>query len=270
MTVFTCTDTFEGILCGVYDAWGSRLGHKNVALELQSTGNIQMFTQYREVEESLDKAEKVMRTVTEKAGQEVYEQIFRASLSQEAEKADRIYRYLIYALHYGRQVLDMLQIPAVFEIFQMNRRIGNEAHYLIEFARFSQTREGTLVASVGPKNDVIILMAPHFADRLSGENWVIYDEHRKKAVVHRADGPWLMVQDMDSAWKRQMFESADQELFENLWRTFHEHIAIKERTNPVCQRTMLPLRFRPYMTEFQKDRIRAEAVCSRERKEEYG
>ncbi len=251
MTIFTCTDTFEGILCGVYDAWMSRLGHQNVCLELNGTGTIQMFAEYRQVQESTEKVEKVIHAVKEKAGQQVYEQIFRASLSQEEQKADRIYRFLIYALHYGNMILEQIQIPAVYEIFQMNRNVGNEAHLLIEFLRFSQTKDGVLFGVVGPKNDVIILMAPHFADRLHGENWIIYDEKRKKAVVHRAFKTWMMVQISEEGWKERMIKSGDQEEFENLWKIFHHHIAIEERTNPICQRGHLPLRFRPYMTEFQ-------------------
>ena len=254
MTIFTCSDTFQGILCGVYDAWTSRLGHKNVALELEGTGNMQMFTEYRQVQESLSKAEKVIQAVQTKAGQEVYEQIYRASLSQEAEKADRIYRFLIYALHYGKVILDQLQIPAVYDMFQMNRNVGNEAYLLIEFLRFSQTSDGVLFGMVGPKNDVIILLAPHFADRLHNENWIIYDEKRKKAVVHRALGSWMTVEVSEPGWKERMIKSGDQEEFENLWRAFHKHIAIEERTNPICQRGHLPLRFRPYMTEFQRKR----------------
>ena len=52
-----------------------------------------MFAEYRQVQESTEKVEKVIHAVNEKAGQQVYEQIFRASLSQEDQKADRIYRF---------------------------------------------------------------------------------------------------------------------------------------------------------------------------------
>ena len=43
-----------------------------------------------------------------------------------------------------------------------------------------------------------------------------------------------------------------EEAYQALWRTFHETAAIPERANALCQRTHLPLRYRPYMTEFQK------------------
>ncbi len=251
MTVFVCRDSLEGILCGVYDAWTSRLGHANVALEVEGRGNLRMFCEYRQVEETEEKTEKVVRSIRKKAGQEAYEMVFRAALSREEEKADRIYRFLIYALNYKGDITGMLQIPAVYELFHMNRNVGNEAHLLIEFARFSQTREGVLLCTVGPKNDVIILMAPHFADRLSMENWIIYDQGRKKAIVHKAGAGWMVVQTETEEWKNRLEAGSDQKEFEELWKTFHTTIAIKERTNYVCQRGHLPLRFRPYMTEFQ-------------------
>lgn len=251
MTIFVCGDTLEGILCGVYDAWMSRLGHANVALELEDRGNLRMFSQYRQVEETREKTEKVIDAIRQKAGQEVYEMVFRVSLSREEDKADRIYRFLIYALNLKKAVTDMLQIPAVYEVFRMNRNVGNEAHLLIEFARFSRTREGILVCGVGPKNDVIILMAPHFADRLPGENWIIYDEGRHKAIVHKANQGWIIVHMDLGQWKENLMDSGDQKEFEQLWKVFHQSIAIRERTNYMCQRGHLPLRFRPYMTEFQ-------------------
>ena len=35
MTVYMCEGSFEGILCGVYDAWMSKKGHEHVRLELE-------------------------------------------------------------------------------------------------------------------------------------------------------------------------------------------------------------------------------------------
>ena len=37
MVVYQCSDSFDGILCGVYDAWMSRLGHDHVRLALADT-----------------------------------------------------------------------------------------------------------------------------------------------------------------------------------------------------------------------------------------
>lgn len=251
MTVFVCGDTFEGILCGVYDGWMSRLGHDNVCLELEGTGNIRMFAEYRQVAETEEKFRKVADAVRMKIGPQVYEQIYCASLSCRPEKADLIYRYLVYAFRFGESVADMLQIPAVYELFRLKRAVSNEANHLIEFIRFSQTKEGILAGVVEPKNDVTVLMAEHFSDRLRGENWIICDKGRNKAVFHPAMGRCVTVKTEDLRWLERLVRSGDQEEYEKLWKTFHQHIAIKERTNYACQRSHLPLRFRPYMTEFQ-------------------
>lgn len=252
MVVFQCEDSFDSILCGVYDAWMSRLGHNNVRLELSDRGNLEMFSQYQPVIETEEKRDKVIKAILEKIGTESYEAVFQASLSMEEEKADFIYRYLIYGFHYGAGVADMLQIPAVYQIFRLCRYVTNEAHRLKEFARFSRMEEGLLIGRVGPRNDVLILTAPHFADRLSGENWILYDEKREKAVVHPANQDWMMMQ-MDSLeWRERLSKGSDEKEYEDLWKAFHRGIAIKERRNPVCQRNFLPLRYRPYMTEFEE------------------
>ena len=55
MTIFVCKDEFDSILCGVYDAWMSGLGHENVRLITrteQQNQTIQMFAEYREAEEA--------------------------------------------------------------------------------------------------------------------------------------------------------------------------------------------------------------------------
>ena len=41
------------------------------------------------------------------------------------------------------------------------------------------------------------------------------------------------------------------DVYVDMWKTFFETISIEERRNPRCQRNMLPLRYRKYMTEFQ-------------------
>ena len=53
-----------------------------------------------------------------------------------------------------------------------------------------------------------------------------------------------------------IYHFRDEEEYQALWRTFHETAAIPERANALCQRTHLPLRYRPYMTEFQKGNLR--------------
>ncbi|MGL5435037.1 MAG: TIGR03915 family putative DNA repair protein [Lachnospiraceae bacterium] len=250
MTVFVCGEQVDDIWSGIYDAWMSRLGHANVRLEPEGC-NRELFCDYRQVERSEEKAAKVVSSIRSKLTEDIYEMVFKAALSQDADRADMIYRFLIYAFHVGSRIIDMLQVPAVFEIFRMNRNLGMEFSHMQGFTRFSQMEEGILLGKIGPKNDLTVLLANHFADRLSGENWILYDCNRKKAAVHQAGDGWVMVQADSGEWQSRLQKATDENEYEILWKSFCESIAIKERRNPGCQMNMLPLRFRPFMTEFQ-------------------
>lgn len=252
MVIFLCRDSLEGILCGVYDAWMSRLGHSNVKLLLDTEYNFELFSEYREAAITEEKTEKVIRSIRSKISEDAYRFVYRAALSEEAGKADLIYRFLIYGFHLGRPVLDALQIPSVHEIFRLNRAVANEAHLLTEFLRFSQLPEGVLFGVIGPKNDVTSLLMPHFSDRLRGERFIIYDEKRKKAGVHREGERWYLLEGEEAKALDALIGRTDAGEYAKLWKTFFHSISIKERENYVCQRGHLPLRFRTYMTEFQK------------------
>lgn len=250
-TVFLCGEEFEDIMCGVYDAWTSRLGHDKVRLESRRTWQPRLFVQYRQVDTDQEKAAKVVTAIRERISEEAYQMVYEASLSMREDRGDKIYRFLIPGFRYRAKVVDMLQVPAVFEVFEMCRHLKNEAHLLTGFVRFSQTEGEMLISFIGPKNDVLVLVARHFADRLSGENWIIYDEKRKKAAVHKKGQGWMVVRDGSGRLEERLKCVIQGDIYEDLWKCFFKSIAISERNNPVCQRSFLPLRYRRYMTEFQ-------------------
>lgn len=252
MTVFICGEEPEDIWCAVYDAWTSRLGHKHVRIEPEGEDQ-ELFCEYKQVQTDAEKVSKVVKSIQKKLSDDIFEIIYKAALSQDRFRADKIYRFLIYAFAVGPKVVTMLQIPAIYEIFQMNRHLEREYQHMLGFTRFSQMKERVLLAKIGPKNDLLMLLAEHFADRMPDEHWIIYDEHRKKAAVCQSGKGWVIVRPDSEKWQEYMNWHSDEASVEALWKTFYQTIAIEERYNPRCQMNMLPLRFRSYMTEFQKN-----------------
>lgn len=257
MFVYQCIPDLEGILSGIYDIWSQGRKPEEVCLELcDAYGELQLFTQYLQVERSEEKALKVKNAVCKRLSAKVYELIFIASLSEEKKRGDIIYRFLVQAFLNGPQILDMLQLPPVYELFCLCRGVTNESHKLREFVRFSQAPGNVLVSRIHPKHDVLILLSSHFVDRLPSEHWMIYDEGRKKALLHPAgkkvilmEGDWEEAE--TASWEQLLKSPTDEEEYRHLWNVFFKAIAIEPRKNLNCQRNHLPLRFRPYMTEFQ-------------------
>lgn len=264
MTVYVCTGNFEGILSGVYHAWTDGKEQEDVRLEIHSQCfQREMFAEYVAIEAEEEACRKVLAAVKKKLSRQVYEWVYIASLSCDKSRADKIYRFLAAAFQVGPGITDMLQRSEVYGIFELCRSVRNENHYLIEFIHFSQGPGGVLIGRTGPKNDVIAMTACHFADRMPGENWMIYDEPRKKAVVHRAGAGWFVIglSGKDCGGAGEAFSEVKAlsaflegretgEDYGRLWKAFFDSVAVRERENPRCQRNRLPLRYRPYMTEF--------------------
>ncbi len=202
MTVFECEDSSDGIFTGIYDAWDSRLGHANVRLQLQGMHTLELFTQYRQVVPDAGKAEKVARTIRRKMGEESYQIIFRAAMAKSGEKADCIYRTLVQGLssHISEKeaaaILEHLTDPAICKVFELSRRVWHEAHHYMGFVRFSELKNGVLFSEIEAENQVLPLLADHFADRLPNEDFLIYDRAHDRCLLHRRQRPCVLVRDV--------------------------------------------------------------------------
>ncbi len=254
--IYQCKNTPEGIFSAVYDAGKSCYGHDYIQIQIVSKDCFleqQLFSEYLEVEEDSIKMEKVLRSVRKQISAEAYEYVIRAAASEEADKADVIYHFIVAGFRLGAKVTSALQIPCVQRIFEINRRVKNEAHYYLEFLRFREIilRQPVLLAIFEPNHAVLPFVVPHFADRLNPEWFVIYDKTHQQAAFHTPGQKWH-IRRLTSEEGRMLeqWEEAKEE-YVDLWKVFFESIAIKERTNAALQRNNMPLHYRKHITEFQ-------------------
>jgi probable DNA metabolism protein len=248
--VYLCEDEIDGIFTGIYDAWASGYGHGNVRVEVEKDQTFTLFCQYIPVRTDPAKAEKVARSIRNKISERAYHLVCRTALSTDPQKADKIYRFLIEGFRYGAGVTARLADPAVMAVFEANRYVANEAHLFREFIRFKHLNSGIYFGKIEPVNRIATLLAPDFEDRMPSENWAIYDATWEDVVVHRADGPWVLVRPEGKQWEQMLKESEEEDRFQTLWGTFFRTIGIEQRRNPGCQRNMMPLRYRGNAVEF--------------------
>lgn len=256
--IFICEDSLEGILTGVYSAWDARVGHGNVELRTEEEGNLELFCEYHTVEPDLVRAEKVLRTMRKKLGEEITENICYASCAADSQKGTAVYRTLVdclsvYGVSYGKKKLDNLKNNYVRKVMELYRKVWNEHHHYLGFLRFRQLPGRVLFSVFAPENDILLLFQEHFGDRFSGEYWIIYDERREKALIHVPYQPCAVYRTRGEQMKKLMESRDTEEDYESLFRGFCEHISIRERENHDLQRQNLPLRFRKHMVEFDKN-----------------
>ena len=100
------------------------------------------------------------------------------------------------------------------------------------------------------------LIAPHFADRLYQENWIIHDLRRGQPPSTGGGGWFLTEAEALSTLEKEGRSGAEQE-FQKLWQAFAAALPSRNGAIPAARtRDLVSLRFRPYMTEFGADRSR--------------
>lgn len=256
MTVFTCRDDFESMMTCIYDAWASGKGHENVRLLREPVICQELFCEYIHVDADEEKTTKVVRSIQKKISYEAYWKVVYAAFSKEEDALDAIYRFLILGFAYGGKAASMLSRPPVMRMMELQRNVGNEAHFFQEFARFTSVGGKVYVCHIEPKNNVLFFVANHFQDRMPSEYWMIIDDNRRIAAVHPQNEDFyirhLEKEEAEELAKAEQIE--DQ--YTSLWRTFFHTIGIKERENPACQRNMFPIWMRKHATEFMEKRHR--------------
>ncbi|MDF2485289.1 MAG: hypothetical protein K0R46_1457, partial [Herbinix sp.] len=208
--IYLCDNSIDGIFTAIYQAWSSRLGHANLKIEEKSEGskysNIELFAEYIAVDTNSELSNKVAKSIKDKISLEAYEMSCRVALSDYEGKADLIYRFLILGFAVGSTIIEHMSNEVVNMIFKVNKNVGNEAHHLMGFVRFSEQDNGLLTSIIHPKNNVLTLITPHFADRLPQERFLIYDANRRLAALHVPNTPWIIaeVPDIDQNRVREV------------------------------------------------------------------
>uniref|UniRef100_UPI004055D83D TIGR03915 family putative DNA repair protein n=1 Tax=Acetatifactor sp. TaxID=1872090 RepID=UPI004055D83D len=253
MIVYRCEDSLEGIFTAIYNAYAEKRNHCDTIISL--TDEFYLFAEDVSVQADSEKAIKVMRTLERQFGEEDYLWLCYALTSPDEGKAQAVYQTVVDGL--SRRVprghlFDNLAYDAVNRSFALGRGANRESLHLKGFVRFQELENGILYSKIGPKNNILTFLMPHFADRFPLENFMIYDENRRLLGLHPAGKQWYVMSDCEDPGQSKAFRLSESEwTYQELFRFFCDKIAIEDRKNPDLQRNMLPLRFRDYMVEFQ-------------------
>lgn len=254
MRVYQCEDSLEGIFTAIYNTYEDRCDRADTVISL--TDELYLFGEYIPVQTEEAKVLKVMNTLRRRFGEEDYRKLCLALSAREPEKAQAVYRTIAMGLEQNSKpghLLDNLADDSVHLVFTLARSANNEYLHLLGFTRFSELENGVLYSAIGPKNDVLSFLMPHFADRFPIENFMLYDENRNLFGIHPAGKDWFLIRNEQVAVEKEKWKvSKGEREYQELFRFFCKELAIKERRNLVLQRSMLPLRFREYMTEFKE------------------
>ena len=197
------------------------------------------------------KATKVEAAIRDKFSMVGYMDMYRSFLSDETYKDCFILSYIVNGFKIGAKMDRLYSEPFVLKIRELSRRVGFEAHRFNGLLRFVE-KKPFLYAEFEPDNDILELIAEHFADRFLNERIIIHDIKRGKAVF-AYEGKW-MIHDIDHGHElREVGESqitSEEVLLQQLWQGYFDHIGIEGRKNLKLQQSFVPLKYRKHILEF--------------------
>ena len=253
--IYICSDSVTGIFSAIYDAWKTKLPEERLGIALKGVIDQEMFCEYFEVEESQKKAIAVENLIKRHLGSYAYWNIYHAVLSNDREKGNVILGAMLESrkIPNSKQIMEHLSHPQVQKLFELGRKVANEAHYYKEIVRFSELQNGILFSEIEPRHQILSCIGNHFTKRFPQENWMIYDKVHRMFLVHEKGKHWILAQDDDLNVDVIKWFSATEALYVKLWKGFFESVSIKERESYERQRQHLPLHYRTHIIEFQKE-----------------
>ena len=230
MTHLLFDGSFDGLMTLVFDTYKQR---EEVGVVGEYSGADSLLPT-RFIQTDMDKARRIQRYINKELGGEFAFMVKAAFLSRRESRFRSIVRVIHLACGMGRKVLDLLG-DDVLDFIACQKEVRMEAHRFQGLLRFRQMRDGSMLATFAPKNNVLSIILPHFADRFPGERLLLYDELRRLAGL--AGQGRIEVVQVASITPQETGNEAD---MQELWRTFFSHLAIRERANPKLQRQHLP------------------------------
>lgn len=234
--------TFEGLLTCVYHHYYTDRAN-GIYTGDQYQANL--LCGHMRVETDEEKAGKVYDAIETKLSGYDLRSVYRAWLSGIPGKEMAILRYLVLGFRKGRAVSSLHADPVVKDFQSILKKVSVETERMLQFVRFSVMDGNVLYARIEPDHDVLELLHTHFCDRFKNEPFIIHDVGRGKAMIA-----------YQKHWYISAFDDKDipvlsgEEIeYRNLWKTFFDNIAIKERKNYRCQRNFMPERYRKHLTE---------------------
>ena len=256
MTVYTFDGTIDGLLTAVFETFALH----NEPEQLLKTGDaLPLFCEHTyHVTTDDEKARRVWVGLEKRLSREAMKLISVSWLSELPELPTPLFRYICKVFRQG-DISRNFADPDVLAVTNIARRVLHEQLRMKQFIRFQKTKDGTYLAVVSPDHDVLPLITDHFCDRFNDQPWLIYDARRHygfyydgKTVIRitfedEASVPFNLA----NGKLDEEVISGDDQLLQNLWRTYFKAICIKERMNPRKQLQDMPRRYWKYMTEKQ-------------------
>ena len=255
MMVYIFDGTMDGLLTAVFDAFALHEQPETLLTEGEALPLFCERTQTVHTDE--EKARRVWTGLEKILSREAMKLISVSWLSELKELNGHLFRYICKVFTAGKGIERHFADPDVLAVTNIARKVLHEQLRMKQFIRFQKAKDGTYLGVVSPDHNVLPLIIDHFQDRFNDQPWLIYDAKRhygfnydgKTVIRITFEDEAAVPFNLANGKLDESVLSSDDQLLQDLWRTYFKAICIRERMNPRKQLNDMPRRYWKYMTE---------------------
>ncbi|MGI6122860.1 MAG: TIGR03915 family putative DNA repair protein [Acetivibrionales bacterium] len=240
--IYVTDGSFEGILSAIFEAYENKEIPESIVS--RDFYQISLDTDVKEIHTNEEKSGRVYNAIIEKMSHEALETIYKAWLSEHYEVGTALYKYVKIGLKIGKKVLSYLQNPDVLLVNDLAHKVAFESHRFLGILRFKKLKNGLYYSRIEPDNNITMLIAEHFAQRMSDQSWIIHDAKRNVYALYDTNEIVFTNEEIPIT-----SDGIVDTMFEQLWKNYFKTIAIESRKNPRLQRQYMPRRYWKNLTE---------------------
>ncbi len=243
--IYIYDGTWDCFLTAVHHYYYDREQVENIESALSYTPNL--IDEYRNIIKDKVKAKAVEEAILHKISYESLENIQKCFFSEHYGREMWILKYIKLGFKIGPQIDYMLGDQTVLNVLTPARKVGIECHRLLGLLRFELLENNIYYAKIQPDHNIITYISPHFKERFADQNWIIHDTKRNLASLYNTKRMLISYMDLSNIPELH----SEEVRFQDLWKNYYKHIAIKERYNPKLQKGFIPKRYWKNLTEKQ-------------------
>jgi probable DNA metabolism protein len=252
MLIFNYDGTFEGLLTCIFEGYNRKRFPESV-IETGKQPQV-LFAETVTIASDSIKADRVWKGIRQKLSAKNKQLLYYAFLSETEGIEMNILRFAQRLFENQFSVETDFGDEDVLHIVQTARKVKKEAMMMMQFVRFQQTKDGLYFCGIEPRYDVLPLVLGHFRSRFADQQWLLYDLKRNYGAWYNKNTVEEVVLTTQEINKKtgQVSDNVlneDDAFYQTLWKSYFEHISIKERKNLRLQRQHMPRRFWKYLTE---------------------
>ena len=254
MITWTYDKTFEGLLTLVFDCYQKKVFPNRIVGT--DSPQLSLFQSDYEVFTDEQMAKRVWDGLHRRVSAMACQMLYYAFLSEAVDVEIMILNYMRKAFASEASIELNFGDRDVLELLKLDKKVGREAERVRMFVRFQKAKDDTYYASFDPKYNVLPLVVKHFENRFADQKWIIYDTRRNYGFYYdlQVSSEFKLVDGLvDSATGllNGSIMDAEEQLFQDMWKSYFRSLCIKERINPRLHVQLLPKRFWKYLIEKQ-------------------